>query len=195
MKVNQSIERPDTALVDALSHIAVPNISDAMANLSTMDSEFQALLTGSRILRSRLHRRHTTGDFLPVLKALRAAERGDVLVVDTRENPDTAAMGRNHKHRGKIERACRTRLDGLVRDIAEIPRVGFPVLRVVQHREWQSRIPWRKSTLQFDAAEQWFTRRHYRGRCRWRRVVPVAEGSSGLVTRSVDCGAREGAAQ
>ena len=126
-EVNQSIERPDTALVDALSQIAVANISDAMANLSTMDSGIQALLTGSRICGPACTAVTPTGDFLPVLKALRAAERGDVLVVDNQGNPDTALWGEITSTEAKLKGLAGLVLDGLVRDIAEIRELGFPV--------------------------------------------------------------------
>ncbi len=125
-KVNQAIERPDTALVDALAQIAVANISDAMANLNTMDSGIQAL-TGSRICGPACTAVTTTGDFLPVLKALHAAQRGDVLVVDNQGNPDTALWGEITSTEAQLKGLAGIVLDGLIRDVAEIREMGFPV--------------------------------------------------------------------
>ena len=125
-EVNQAIERPDAALVEALSQIAAANISDAMANLSTMDSGIQAL-TGSRICGPACTAVTTTGDFLPVLKALHAAQRGDVLVIDNQGNPDTALWGEITSAEAQLKGLAGIVLDGLIRDIAEIREMGFPV--------------------------------------------------------------------
>ena len=125
-EVNPTIERPDAALVEALSQIAVANISDAMANLSTMDSGIQAL-AGSRLCGPACTAVTSTGDFLPVLKALYAAERGDVLVIDNQGNPDTALWGEITSAEAQLKGLAGIVLDGLVRDIAEIREVGFPV--------------------------------------------------------------------
>ena len=125
-EVNKAIERPDTALVEALSQIAVANISDAMANLGTMDSGIQAL-SGSRICGPACTAVTTTGDFLPVLKALHAAQRGDVLVVDNQGNPDAALWGEITSTEAQLKELEGLVLDGLVRDIAEIREMGFPV--------------------------------------------------------------------
>ena len=126
-EVNPTIARPDAALVEALSHIAAANLSDAMANLNTMDSGIQALLTGAKICGPACTAVTPSGDFLPVLKALRAAERGDVLVVDNQGNPDTALWGEITSMEGHLKGLAGIVLDGLVRDIAEIRELGFPV--------------------------------------------------------------------
>ena len=125
-EVNQAIQRPDEALVAALSQIAVANISDAMANLNTMDSGIQAL-TGSRICGPACTAVTTTGDFLPVLKALHAAQSGDVLVIDNQGTPDTALWGEITSTEAQLKGLAGIVLDGLVRDIAEIREMGFPV--------------------------------------------------------------------
>ncbi len=126
-EVNPTIARPDAALVEALSHIAAANLSDAMANLNTMDSGIQALLTGAKICGPACTAVTPSGDFLPVLKALRAAERGDVLVVDNQGNPDTALWGEITSMEARLKGLAGIVLDGLVRDIAEIRELGFPV--------------------------------------------------------------------
>ena len=126
-EVNLSIDRPDAALVEALSQIAAANISDAMANLNTMDSGIQALVTGAKICGPACTAVTPTGDFLPVLKALHAAERGDVLVIDNQGNPDTALWGEITSTEAQLKGLAGLVLDGLVRDIAEIRDLGFPV--------------------------------------------------------------------
>lgn len=125
-EVNRAIERPDAALVEGLSQIAVANISDAMANLNTMDSGIQAI-SGFRICGPACTAVTPTGDFLPILKALHTAERGDVLVVDNQGDPDTALWGEITSTEAQLKGLAGLVLDGLVRDIAEIRELGFPV--------------------------------------------------------------------
>ena len=195
-EVNPTIARPDAGLVEALSHIAAANLSDAMANLNTMDSGIQALLTGAKICGPACTAVTPSGDFLPVLKALRAAERGDVLVVDNQGNPDTALWGEITSMEAHLKGLAGIILDGLVRDIAEIRELGFPVFA----RGTTPRVAGRGSLGEVNVAARCGgtvvqPRRHHRGRFRWRRRGSVAEGGGGLVARPVDCGLRGGTAR
>jgi len=126
-EINTVIERPERALVEGLSHISTANISDAMGNLSTLDSGIQSLVQDKCICGPACTVVTPAGDFLPVLKALHAAKRGDVLVVDNQGNPDAALWGEITSTEAQVKGLAGLVLDGLVRDIAPIRELGFPV--------------------------------------------------------------------
>ncbi len=126
-EVNAVIERPETALLEAFSQMATANISDAMANLRTMDSGIKSLVHNKCICGPACTAVTPTGDFLPVLKALDVAQRGDVLVVDNQGNPDAALWGEITSTEAQVKGLSGLVLDGLVRDITPIRDLGFPV--------------------------------------------------------------------
>ena len=126
-EVNAVIERPEPALLEAFSQMATANISDAMANLRTMDSGIKSLVHNKCICGPACTAVTPTGDFLPVLKALDVAQRGDVLVVDNQGNPDAALWGEITSTEAQVKGLSGLVLDGLVRDITPIRDLGFPV--------------------------------------------------------------------
>ena len=92
-----------------------------------MDSGIKSLVHNKCICGPACTAVTPTGDFLPVLKALDVAQRGDVLVVDNQGNPDAALWGEITSTEAQVKGLSGLVLDGLVRDITPIRDLGFPV--------------------------------------------------------------------
>jgi 4-hydroxy-4-methyl-2-oxoglutarate aldolase len=126
-EINIEIERPHPDLVADLARLPVAMLSDAMANLHTMDSGVRMMVPGKNLCGPAVTAVTRAGDFVAVLKALQVARRGDVLVIDNQSQPDTAMWGEITTMEAQLKGVQGLVVDGLVRDIADIRRRGFPV--------------------------------------------------------------------
>lgn len=126
-ELNPVGERPDSALVEQIGRIPTANLSDAMANLGTMDSGMQAMVPGAWICGPACTVACRCGDFLTILKGLEAAQKGDVLVIDNQGSPDTALWGEITTTEAQRRELAGLVVDGRVRDIEGIRRRGFAV--------------------------------------------------------------------
>lgn len=126
-KVIQEVKRPDPALVEEFSKLASANISDAMANLNTMESGIKALFPGATLCGPACTVVTRSGDFVSILLGLHAARRGDVLVIDNQGNPDLALWGEITATEAQLKGVAGLVADGLVRDTAGIRKLNFPV--------------------------------------------------------------------
>lgn len=126
-EINLEVNRPDPELIAELAQISTAMLSDAMANLYTMDSGIQAILPGKHICGPACTVATRAGDFISVLKALEAAAPGDVLVIDNQSRPDTAMWGEITTVEAQAKGICGLVVDGLIRDVAGVRHLGFPV--------------------------------------------------------------------
>ena len=126
-RVNRKIPQVDNKLFEALSRIPAAVISDAMGNLNTMDSGIHAMVSGCKIHGGACTAATRCGDFLPILKALSVARKGDVLVIDNQGKSDTALWGYICSLEAVNRGLSGIVIDGLVRDIEDIRKLKFPV--------------------------------------------------------------------
>lgn len=121
------IERPSKEVIAEFAKIPTAVLSDAMGNLSTMDSGVRALTSGADICGPAVTVLILAGDMLATLKGLAATAPGDVLVIDSQSRQDTALWGEITSREARWRGVCGLVADGPVRDIAEIRKLGFPV--------------------------------------------------------------------
>ena len=126
-EINLDVERPHPDLVAEFARLPAAMLSDAMANLHTMDSWIRMMVPGKNLCGPAVTVATRAGDFLAVLKALQVARRGDVLIIDNQSRPDTAMWGEIVTMEAQVKGVQGVVIDGLVRDIAGIRRRGFPV--------------------------------------------------------------------
>lgn len=126
-EINADVERPPPDLVAEFARVPAAMLSDAMANLHTMDSGVRMMVPGKNLCGPAVTAATRAGDFVPVLKALQVARSGDVLVIDNQSRPDTAMWGEIITMEAQVKGVQGVVVDGLVRDIAGIRRRGFPV--------------------------------------------------------------------
>jgi regulator of RNase E activity RraA len=126
-QINREINRPDLTLVQGFAGLPTANISDAMANLNTMDSGIQALVSGAVFCGPACTVVTRSGDFVTILQGLDAAQGGDVLVISNQGAPDLALWGEITTTEAQRKGVAGLVVDGLVRDIAGIRRLGFPL--------------------------------------------------------------------
>jgi regulator of RNase E activity RraA len=128
-RIRLEIERPEPELVRSLGEFETPAVSDQMNRLYTMTAAIRNLTDPSlRILGPALTVKLYPGDNLMVHKSLDIARPGDVVVVDTGNAGETAALGDLVSTKAHHRGIAGFVVDGMVRDLPGIQALGdFPV--------------------------------------------------------------------
>lgn len=125
--VIKHIPRPDAALVEKLSRHGSATVHEAMGRVGAMERSIKPLARGMKICGPAFTVRAQAGDNVMILKAMREARPGDVIVVDCGRCPESGPFGE------LAAAECQTKglggfvTTGSVRDTAEIIAMGFPV--------------------------------------------------------------------
>lgn len=125
--VIKTIPRPDAALVEKLSHHGSATVHEAMGRTGAMERTIKPLARGMKICGPAFTVKAQAGDNVMILKAMREARPGDVIVVDCGRCPESGPFGE------LAAAECQTKglggfvTTGSVRDTAEIIAMGFPV--------------------------------------------------------------------
>jgi regulator of RNase E activity RraA len=112
-------------VIDRLLDIEVSALSDADKSLPLIGREIRPLLPGLKMA-GPAFTVVADGDLLPVVTGIGEAQPGDVLVVDTR-GTELAIMGEIFTTGAHRRGLAGIVVDGYVRDMAGIRRVGMPV--------------------------------------------------------------------
>ena len=127
-RVRKSIERPDPQVVEGFKEFENALVSDLMNRLYTMQRQIRPVVPfEGPIVGPALPVRVFPGDNLIVHAALDLADPGDVMVVDASGSDMNAAMGDMIATKASHRGIAAFVVDGLVRDLAGIERVGMPV--------------------------------------------------------------------
>ena len=129
-RILRTIQRPPADLIRRLGEYPTADISDRMNRLYTMGADIRNRINGETVVGPACTVKVYPGDNLMVHKALDLAQPGDVIVVDTSMNRNTAVIGdlvaQKAKHRG----IAAFIIDGLIRDSAEMRTVDLPVFAI-----------------------------------------------------------------
>jgi RraA family protein len=112
----KKVEKMDTAV-----------LSDAMHRLGTMTAAIKPLVPEFPLVGLAFTVRCYPGDFLTMIKALKEAKAGEVLVVDGGGFAEAAVMGEMMAWEAKKKKLKGFVIDGAVRDIKGLREVGLPV--------------------------------------------------------------------
>jgi 4-hydroxy-4-methyl-2-oxoglutarate aldolase len=125
--VVRSVERADPALVDAFGVFGVATIHEAQGQTGLLAARIEPVLSGAHVSGSAVTVAVPVGDNWMVHVAIEQCREGDIVVV-------APAAASEHGYLGDlIATALQTRgvrgfvIDGGVRDVAELRRMGFPV--------------------------------------------------------------------
>lgn len=117
--------------MDSIIHdfIGIPTtaISDAMEGLNNMDSSIKPLKEEYKFAGRALTVKMPVGDNLSVLKAIRHANPGDVIVIDAKGDQYRAIAGDFVVGMAKTLGITAIVVDGVIRDIVGIKNLNFPV--------------------------------------------------------------------
>ncbi|MDF2787501.1 MAG: Dimethylmenaquinone methyltransferase [Neobacillus sp.] len=117
--------------MDSIIHdfVTIPTtaISDAMEGLSNIDPSIKPLKEEYKFAGRALTVKIPVGDNLAVLKAIRDAKPGDVLVVDAKGDQYRAIAGDFVIGMAKTLGISALVVDGVIRDIVGIKNLNFPV--------------------------------------------------------------------
>lgn len=110
-----------------LSKIDTAILSDAMNRLGTMTAAIKPVIPEFPLVGVAFTVRCYPGDFLTMVKALKEAKKGEVLVVDGGGFVEAALMGEMMAWEGKKKGLKGFVIDGAVRDVKGLREVGLPV--------------------------------------------------------------------
>jgi regulator of RNase E activity RraA len=112
-------------LVARFRGIASPNLADAMGRFHFMDPTIRSR-SGLPLCGLAVTVLCRPADNLMVHKALQVAEPGDIVVVNTCGNTTSAVFGELMCHTAAAKRLGGIIVDGAIRDVEGITRLGFP---------------------------------------------------------------------
>ena len=127
-RLNPAVPRIDPAVLAAYLGKYLPDLSDAVGALYTMDPAIRPLHTAMpRVIGQALTVKTPPGDNLTVHAALRMVQDGDVLVIDSRGHTGACGSGA-----GSLVVPQRNGLRGIItdgswRDVAELGNLGLGV--------------------------------------------------------------------
>jgi 4-hydroxy-4-methyl-2-oxoglutarate aldolase len=124
-RIVTDVPRPPAELVERFRGLASSNLADAMGRFHFMDPGIRSRsvlpLCGVAVTVSA-----RPADNLMVHKALQVAGPGDVVVVSTSGNTTSAVFGELMCHTAVAARLGGIVVDGAIRDVEGITRLGFP---------------------------------------------------------------------
>ncbi|PLT33945.1 RraA family protein [Bacillus sp. V5-8f] len=115
------------SIINQFQSIPTTCISDAMQGLNNLDPAIKPLKEDYRFAGRALTVKTAVGDNLAVLKAIRESKPGDVIVVDVKGNRYRAIAGDFVVGMAQTMGASALVVDGVIRDIAGIKALNFPV--------------------------------------------------------------------
>ena len=123
----KNINRPSPEIVAGFNRQSSATVHEAMGRIGAMHHSIKPLAKGMKICGSAFTVQCTAGDNLMILKAVKEAKKGDVIVVDFNRILNSGPFGE------LLAVECQTKglagflTTGSVRDSAEIIKMGFPV--------------------------------------------------------------------
>lgn len=127
-KIVLNVPRPPTQLVERYQRFAVPDLSDAVGELYTMDSGIRPLYQPmKRLIGVALTVKMPPGDNAAVHRALLMVQPGDVLVVDARGYTECCGTGAGSLTPPITRGLQGVIVDGAWRDVGELQALDFPI--------------------------------------------------------------------
>lgn len=124
-----SVPALDRGLVDRFRQAPVPDVSDAVGRLYTMNSQIRPLYQPMpRVIGSAVTVKAVPGDNWAIHAGLSRCSEGDVLVVDWRGYTEACGTGGLTTARAMRRGLAGIVIDGAWRDIAELERLGFAIM-------------------------------------------------------------------
>lgn len=127
VNVIKQIPRPTSELVEAFSNHSSATVHEAMGRFGAMNHTVKPLAKGMKICGPAFTVRAQAGDNVMILKAIKEAQTGDVIVVDCGRCIESGPFGDLAATECRVKGLGGFLTTGSVRDSAEIIAAGFPV--------------------------------------------------------------------
>ena len=127
MRILDIPKRPDPRLVAELAKMVTPHLSDSMERLYAGGPQLRPMHREGKLAGPAYTVKTTPGDNLLVHKALDAAQKGDVIVVDAGGICENAIIGELMMSRARQRGVAGIVIWGAIRDSAEIGAGTYPV--------------------------------------------------------------------
>lgn len=127
LRVRRNFKRPDPKVYAAFDNIMSGFVVDAMMRVGALDHGIHCVTKANRVVGSALTVNAGPRDNLAVYAAISMAKPGDILVIDARGYPYSAAAGDNVVWQAKNSGVTGFVVDGMVRDLPGIEETGVPV--------------------------------------------------------------------
>jgi RraA family protein len=127
MRILDIPKRPDPKLVAELAKMVTPHLSDSMERLYAGGPQLRPMHREGKLAGPAYTVKTTPGDNLLVHKALDAAQKGDVIVVDAGGICENAIIGELMMSRARQRGVAGIVIWGAIRDSAEIGAGTYPV--------------------------------------------------------------------
>jgi len=116
-----------SSIISQFKKLPTTCISDAMDGLNNMDSSVKPLTENDKIAGRAFTVKIPVGENLAVLRAIREAKPGDIIVIDAKGDTYRAIAGDFIVGMAKTLDLGGIVVDGVIRDISGIKQLNFPV--------------------------------------------------------------------
>ncbi len=127
--VRTKIDRIAPSFVKAFTSIGTATVHEAMGRRGAVDPRIKPAAPSMRVCGPAFTVRCHPGDNIMLLKALEAAQPGDVIVADMGK-PDEGCWGEMASSAGKARRLGGLVMNASIRDWALVREIGFPVFSI-----------------------------------------------------------------
>jgi len=119
--------RPHAATVDAFTGVSSSQTADAMHRMGGIDPDIHRMWPAPPFIGTALPVATRSADNLLIHHAIRVAQPGDVLVVNTQDNRHNAGFGELLGRAALAVGIVGVVIDGVVRDIDQLADLGLPI--------------------------------------------------------------------
>ena len=127
-KIVVNVPRPSPQLVEKYRLFSIPDISDAVGQLYSMDSGIRPLYQPmKRLVGTALTVKTPPGDNCSIHRAMLMVQPGDVLVVDARGSTEFCGSGAGSLMPPITRGLAGVVIDGAWRDVGELQAIDFPI--------------------------------------------------------------------
>ena len=125
--IKDHIDRPNADLIRAFAQLSTPNISDALGRDGGVDTRIRPAFPGARLAGPAYTVLNYPKDNLMTHYALKHAQPGDVIMVDNGCGTHGSGWGELMSMAAKLKGLGGIVIDGTVRDVDELGKIGLPV--------------------------------------------------------------------
>lgn len=120
---------PEAEVIESFRELPAANVADVMGRSCALSSEIHTMLphTSEMMAGPALTVRARPGDNLMIHKALNLAQEGDVVVISNEGDRSQSLLGAIIVAYAKSKKLGGIVVDGPIRDVDEIARLGIPV--------------------------------------------------------------------
>ncbi|PNV61343.1 hypothetical protein C0033_13675 [Clostridium sp. chh4-2] len=126
-RINENIERPPKELLEQLEPFTTADLCDGCVVFDSMDHQIKPYITKKKIIGPAITVKVPSGEGDIVVKAIKLAQKGDIIVIAGHGNCASSYWGDNRSKKAMEAGVSGVVIDGAFRDFEGCEEIGLPV--------------------------------------------------------------------